>query len=72
MRNQGALSRETHNLNDVNVNEEAVEMALAISSLRSGKDVSDPYKDHLIHQGPIDEETSIIVEHDSDSEDEEE
>ena len=47
--------------------------ALAISSLRSGKDQSDPYKDHPIHQGPIkEEETSIIVEHDSDSEDEEE
>ena len=47
-------------------------MALAILSLRSGQDLPDPYKDHPIHQGPIEEETPIIVEHDSDSEDEEE
>ena len=47
-------------------------MALAISSLRSGKNLSDPYKDHPIHQGPIEEEEApIIVEQDS-SEDEEE
>ena len=49
-----------------------METTLAILSLRSGKDLWDPYKDHPIHQGPIDEETSIIVEHDNDSEDEEE
>ena len=47
-------------------------MALAISSLRSGKDLSDPYKDHPIHQGPIEEETPIIVKNDNDSEDKEE
>ena len=47
-------------------------MTLAISSLWSGKDLPDPYKDHPIHQGPIEEETPIIVKHDSDSEDEEE
>ena len=47
-------------------------MALAISSLQSGKDLPDPYKDHPIHQGSIEEETPIIVEHDSDSEDKEE
>ena len=50
-----------------------METTLVISSLRSGKDLPDPYKDHPIHQGPIEEEeTPIIVEHDSDSEDEEE
>ena len=49
-------------------------MTLEISSLRSGKGIPDPYKDHPIHQGPIEEEEEvpIIVEHDSDSEDEEE
>ena len=59
-RNQMASSNQTHIINYVHVEEEAVEMALAISSLRSGKD-------------PIEEEEApIIVEHDSDSEDEEE
>ena len=43
-----------------------------ISSFWSGKDLLDPYKDHPIHQGPIEEETRIIVEHDRDSKDEEE
>ena len=47
-------------------------MALAISCLRSEKDLLDPYKDHPIYRGPIDEEPPIIVEHDSDSEDDEE
>ena len=59
-----------HNINHVQVNEEAVETALAILSHRSGKDLPVPYKDHPIHQGPIDEETPIIVEHDSDLKDE--
>ena len=45
-RNQGASSTQTHNINHVHVDEEAVESALAISSLRSGKALSDPYKDH--------------------------
>ena len=50
-----------------------MERALAISSLRSGKALPDPYKDHPIHQGSSEEiETSIIVEQDSDLEDEEE
>ena len=50
-----------------------METALAISSLRSGKDLPNPYKDHPIHQGPIEEEeTPIIIEHESDSDDEEE
>ena len=72
-RNQGASSSQTHNINHVQVDEEAVEMALAISSLPSGKDLSDPYKDHPIHQGPIEEEEAqIIIKHDSDLEDEEE
>ena len=61
-----------HNLNHIHVDEEAVETTLAISSLRSGKDLPDPYKDHPINQGSINEETPIIVEHDSNSEDEEE
>ena len=47
-------------------------MTLAISSLWSGKDQLDPYKDHPIHQGPIIEDTPNIVKHDSDSEDAEE
>ena len=50
-----------------------MERAQAISSLRSGKDLLDPYKDHRIHRGPIEqEEMPIINEHDSDLEDEEE
>ena len=73
LRNQGASLSQTHNINHVHVNEEVVETALVISSLQSGKDLPDPYKDHPIHQGSIeDEETPIIVEHDSDSEDKEE
>ena len=72
-RNQGASSSQTHNINHVHVDEEAVEMALAISSLQSRKDLPDPYKDLPIHQGPIEEKkTSIIVEQDSDSMDKEE
>ena len=50
-----------------------METTLAISSLQSGKGLPDPYKDHPIHQGPIEEEeTPIIIKHNSDSEDEEE
>ena len=65
-KNQGALSSQTHNINHVHVDEEAVETTLVISSLRSGKDLPDPYKDHPIHQGPIEEEEApIIVEQDS-------
>ena len=72
-RNQGASSTEIHNINHVHVDEEAVETTLAISSLRSGKALPDPYKDHPFHQGQSEEkETPIIVEQDSDSEDEEE
>ena len=72
-RNQGTSSSQTHNIKHVHVNEEAVETTLAISSLRSRKALPDPYKDHPIHQGPIEEkETPIIVEQDSDLEDEEE
>ena len=55
------------------INEEAVESALPISSLRSGKALPDPYKDHPFHQGQKEaEETPIIIEQDTDSEDEEE
>ena len=45
-RNHGSSSSQTHNLSYVHVDEEAVEATLAISSLRSGKDLPDPYKDH--------------------------
>ena len=72
LKNQGALSSQTHNINHVHVDEEAVETTLAISSLRSGKDLPDPYKDHPIHQSLIMEDTPIIVKHKSDLEDEEE
>ena len=72
-RNQGASSSQMHNINHVHVNEEAVEIALAISSLRSGKALLDLCKDHPIHQGTSEEkETPNIVEQDNDSEDEEE
>ena len=66
-RNQGVSSTQTHNLNHVHVDEEAVEMALVISSLRSGKDLPDLYKNHPIHQGLIIKDTPNIIEHDSDS-----
>ena len=66
LRNQGASSSQMHNINHVHVDEEAVETALAISSLRSGKDLPDPYKDHPIHRGLIEEdEAPIIVEKNS-------
>ena len=72
-RNQGASSTQTHNINHIHVDEEAVESALAVSSLRSGKTLPDPYKDHPFHQGQKEEEeTPIIVEQDTDLEDEEE
>ena len=73
LRNQGPSSSQTHNINHIHVNDEAVGMTFAISSLWSGKDLLDPYKDHPIHQVPIEEKvTPIIIEQDSDSEDEEE
>ena len=66
-------SSQTHNLSHVHVDEEAVEVALAISSLRSGKDLPDRYKDHPLHKSSIDDETStVVVEPDSSSDDEEE
>ena len=72
MRNQWASSSQTHNINHVHVDEEVVETTLAILSLRSGKDLPDPYKHHPIHQGPIEEEEApIIIKQDS-LEDEEE
>ena len=72
-RNQGASSSQVHNLSHVHVDEEVVETALAISSLRSGKDLPDPYKDHPLHKSSIVEETPTdVVEQDSSSEDEEE
>ena len=73
LRNQGASSSQMHNLSHVHVDEEAVETALAISSLRSGKDLPDPYKDHPLHKSSIDEETpTAVVEQDSSSKDKEE
>ena len=72
-RNQGSSSSQTHNLSHVHVDEEAVEAALAISSLRSGKDLLDPYKDHPLHKSSIDDETPIVVvEQESSCDDEEE
>ena len=48
-------------------------MTLAISSLQSGKDLPELYKDHPFHQGTIDEEIPVaIVKQDNDYEDEEE
>ena len=43
------------------VDEEVVEAALGISSLRSGKDIPDPYKDHPLHKRLIDEETLTVM-----------
>ena len=40
LRNQGASSSKTHNVNHVHINDEAVETRLEISSLRSSKDVA--------------------------------
>ena len=72
-RNQGASSNQMHNINHVHVDKEVVETTLAISSLQSGKALPNPYKDHPIHQGQNEEkETPIIVEQDSDLDDEEE
>ena len=57
----------------MHVDEEAVEAALAISSLRSSKDLPDPYKDHSLHKSSIEEETpAVVLEQDSSSDDEEE
>ena len=72
-RNQRASSSQIHNLSHVHVDEELVETALVISSLWSGMDLLDPYKDHPLHKSSIDEETPIVVvEQDSSSEDKEE
>ena len=65
-RNQGSSSSQTHNLSHVHVDEEEVEVALVISSLRSGKDLPDPYKDHPLHKSSIDDETpTVVVEQDN-------
>ena len=73
LRKQGASSSQKHNLSHVHVDEESVETALAISSLRSGKDLPDPYKYHLLHKSSIDEEIPPVkVEQYSSSKDEEE
>ena len=72
-RNQGSSSSQTHNLSHVHVDKEEVEAALVISSLRSGKDLPDPYKDHPLHKSSIDDETlTVVIEQDSSSDDEEE
>ena len=60
-----------HNLNHVHVDEEAMETTLGISSLQSGRDLPNRYKDHPLHKGSIDEETlTVVVEQDSSSKDE--
>ena len=57
----------------MHVDEEAVEVGLAISSLTSGKDLHDPYKDHILHKSSIDDETpTVVVKQDSSFDDEEE
>ena len=71
-RNHGSSSSQTHNLSHVHVDEEAVEAALAISSLRSSKDLPDPYKDHPLHKTLIVEETPTVVEEQDNSSDDEE
>ena len=72
-RNQGSSLSQTHNLSHVHVDEEEVEAALAILSLRSGKDLPDPYKDHPLHKSSIGDETpTVVVEPDNSSDDEEE
>ena len=71
-RNQGVSLSQTHNINHVYVDEEALKTALAVSSLRSGKNLPDPYKDHPINQGPIEEEEALIIVEQDSSEDEEE
>ena len=45
-RNQGASSSQTQNINHIHIDEEAVETALASSSLRNGKDLPDPLPRH--------------------------
>ena len=71
-RNQGSSSSQTHNLSHVHVDEEKVEVVLVISSLRSCKDLLDPYKDHPLRKSLIDDDTLIvIVEPESSSHDEE-
>ena len=47
-RNQGVSPSQLHNVNHGHVDEEAIETALAISSLQSGKDLQDPDKNHPI------------------------
>ena len=48
-RNQGESLSQTHNMNHAHINDKVVETTLVISSLRSGKDLLDPYKDHPFH-----------------------
>ena len=60
-------------MNHVHIADETVETPLAISSLRSGKDLPDPYKDHPFHWGSIERETpKVAKEQDINCEDEEE
>ena len=70
---KGPRQYQMHNLNHVHVDEEIVETVLVISSLQSGKDLPDPYKNHPFHQATIDEEILVVAAmQESDSEDEEE
>ena len=60
-----------HNVNHVHVEKEAVETALAIPSLQSGKDLLDSYKDHPFYKGSIYVETlTVMAKQDSSSKDE--
>ena len=72
-RNHRASSSQMHNLNHVHIDKEAVETSLAISSLRSDKDLPNPYKDHTLHKSSINEETpTVVAKKDNSLEDEEE
>ena len=60
-------------MNHVHVDEEAVEITLTISSLQSGKNLLEPFKDYPIVKGLIDEEIpTTIMEHGSSSDDDDE
>jgi len=55
-RNQGALSSQGHHVNHIDMDCNALETTQAISSLRSGKSLINPYKGNSSQQVPMDEE----------------
>ena len=72
-RNQGVSLSNTHNVNHVHVHEEVVETTLEMSSLQSGKNLPNPYKNHPFHKASIDDERStIVIEQDNSSLDKDE